>query len=417
MNLDKQLRQGIVWRGFYYLSALGLNIVLSRILLANTFGSLFYFVNVLSLIVLVAGLSLESAFTYFVASKKITDSEVVLISFVWLLIIIVPVCIILNYFFTDRNIYGIMFIVGNLLTTYFTALFNAHHRYNIPNLIIAIVNILAIALITINRASERITAVIFFYTFLVQGILSVVAFIMLYKINVFKASLQWKNTQKIFNYAGTALMANLIFFLLYRIDYWFVEKWCSGKEMGNYIQASKMGQLLLAIPQMLAVVVFPTTASGEKPDDLQKVLFIIARLLLQAFVVLFFIFYLAGKNIFVLIFGSDFSGMNIPFLFLLPGIFCLAFLSLLSAYFGGSNKVSVNLKGAFWGLLIVVTGSFLLQQWYSIKVAAIISSAGYIVNFLYAFFIFNKSSGIKFSALFAFKQDDWIWLRKMIINK
>ena len=71
MNLDKLLRQGIRWRGFYYISSLVVNILLARLLTAGVSGQLFYLVNFFSLVILVAGCSMESGFTYFASGNMI----------------------------------------------------------------------------------------------------------------------------------------------------------------------------------------------------------------------------------------------------------------------------------------------------------------------------------------------------------
>ena len=62
----------------------------------------------------------------------------------------------------------------------------------------------------------------------------------------------------------TALAANVVFFLVYKVDYMFVNysPVCTAADLGNYIQVSKLGQMMLIIPQIIASVVFPRTASG-----------------------------------------------------------------------------------------------------------------------------------------------------------
>ena len=116
-------------------------------------------------------------------------------------------------------------------------------------------------------------------------------------------------------------------------------------------------------------------------------------------------------------FGYDFDTANTPFLILMPGIFFLSALSLLSAYFGGNDKVFVNLKGALIGLTIVIAGNLLMLQWYSIRVAATVSTLGYSANFLYAWFIFKKQIQFDKKECIVFVFDDWIWLKSMIFNQ
>ena len=76
------------------------------------------------------------------------------------------------------------------------------------------------------------------------------------------------------------MAANIVFFLVYRVDYLFVNASpvCTAADLGNYIQVSKLGQLLLIIPQIIASVIFPRTASGIERKELNNTLMIMARL-------------------------------------------------------------------------------------------------------------------------------------------
>jgi O-antigen/teichoic acid export membrane protein len=128
------------------------------------------------------------------------------------------------------------------------------------------------------------------------------------------------------------------------------------------------------------------------------------------FLVLFLLFLFSGTYIFTFIFGTDFTQSNLAFLFLLPGIFCLSVLSILSAYFGGNNRVALNFKGALLGLIIVIIASILCWQFYSIRMAAMISSIGYSANFLYAFLKFKKSDNLPLRDLISFRNGDLKWI-------
>jgi O-antigen/teichoic acid export membrane protein len=420
MVLDKLLRQSLIWRGFYFLTNVILNIVLSRVLLAASFGSLFYWVNILSLLTLLLGMSLESAFTYFVSSKKIKAAAAALIGFIWILSIIIPLLVIQYFIFRNKGflhiayiqmvVMGILFVSGNLFINYFSALFNAFQNFWLPGILLGIVNLLTVLLIIYCKTDPGQLVVVFFSSFFLQGLFCFISFVLYYKVNLFSSGISLPSVQHIFRFAITAAGANIIFFLLYRIDYWFVEKNCSALALGNYIQASKMGQLCLVIPQILAAAVFPAASSGEDKEVLQQSLIRIMRILLKVFLVLFLLFLFSGTYIFTFIFGTDFTQSNLAFLFLLPGIFCLSVLSILSAYFGGNNRVAINLKGALLGLIIVIIASIICWQFYTIRMAAIISSIGYGANFLYAFLNFRKNDELPLKDLISFRNGDLKWI-------
>ena len=152
MGLDQLLRQSLIWRGFYFITNVFLNITLSRVLLAASFGSLFYRVNILSMLTLVLGISLESAFTYYVSSKKIKADTAASIGFIWILAVIIPFLVIQYFIFRNKGFFhidyiqmlvlGILFVSGNLFINYFSALFNAFQNFWLPGILCGIVNFL-----------------------------------------------------------------------------------------------------------------------------------------------------------------------------------------------------------------------------------------------------------------------------------
>ncbi|MEJ7681190.1 MAG: polysaccharide biosynthesis C-terminal domain-containing protein [Segetibacter sp.] len=99
---------------------------------------------------------------------------------------------------------------------------------------------------------------------------------------------------------------------------------------------------------------------------------------------------LSGRWIFPFVFGQTFQLMYVPFLLLLPGIWALSNLTILSAYFAGVNKVKINVQGASLALLVILAGDFVFIPHYGILAAAMVSTAGYAVNFMYSFRMLQK---------------------------
>lgn len=66
MTFEKLLQQSLIWRGFYFITVLLVNVILSRFLQADGAGWIYYITNFFSLILLVASLSMESGYTFFI---------------------------------------------------------------------------------------------------------------------------------------------------------------------------------------------------------------------------------------------------------------------------------------------------------------------------------------------------------------
>jgi O-antigen/teichoic acid export membrane protein len=195
--------------------------------------------------------------------------------------------------------------------------------------------------------------------------------------------------RKIFAYALLSCLGNIVFFLVYRVDYWFVNRYASPEELGNYIQVSKLANIFLLIPSIISSAIFTKTASDEADEhsDLFKT---ISRALSFSYALIILIIILTGKWLFPFIYGASFELMYDTFLLLAPGILSLSTLALLIAYYSGRGMLSLNVKGAVLSLVVIVTGNFIFTPFYGIYAAAAVSSAGYTCFLAYILFRFKK---------------------------
>jgi len=104
-------------------------------------------------------------------------------------------------------------------------------------------------------------------------------------------------------------------------------------------------------------------------------------------------------------------------LLLTPGILSLSILALLSAYFSGKGNVSVNIRGAIIALAVVTIGNAIFVNRYGINAAAIISTVGYTVNLLYALRQFYRDYDIRIVEFFAWKKEDFTWIKQTFLKK
>lgn len=273
-----------------------------------------------------------------------------------------------------------------------------------------IVNLLLIAMLlfTGNFISRKGYIELYFGGFLLQGVLLTIAFFIISG-TVQKVILPGRKLiSGIFRYAFQALGANLLFFLLYRIDYWFVERYCTAADLGNYIQVSKLGQVFLIIPMMVASAVFPVSADKKRNiSGFKQSILKISRVLTSVSLAACMVLAALGYWLFPLIYGPTFNNMYIPFLLLIPGILSLNTLSILSAFFAGQNKVWVNLAGAILGLLAIIILDTAFIPHYGIVAAALISSIGYLINMLFSVAHFKKGQHIGFAEFFYFNYKEF----------
>ncbi|MCZ2222817.1 MAG: polysaccharide biosynthesis C-terminal domain-containing protein [Chitinophagales bacterium] len=434
MTFEKLLQQSLLWRGLYFVTLLLVNIVLSRSLQADGTGWIYYLTNFFSFILLVASLSMESGYTYYASSNVISHHKLAWFTLCWTLVISIVSAIGVGIYFkglksselnySDNYIfYAATYVAGILLINFFMVLFYAQRNYVIPNLILSIVNIILIVVILLaNKKSDEYNIVVnnYFLSILFQGILLAIVFIIINK-SYKDISLPDKVSFKLLlKYSLVALASNVIFFFVYRIDYWFVRyntATCTPADLGNYIQASKLGQMMLIVPQIFASVIFPQTASGYLRENITNSILIFFRVFLQVLFIGIILIASIGFWLFPAVFGATFNNMTIPTLLLLPGIFSLAVLCLLSAYFAGKGKVKINVIGGVYALIVVIIGDFIFIPIWGINAAAAVSTAGYTVNLLYSLYHFFKNHKFSLSVLYSFNKADWYWVKNMLFNK
>ena len=433
MNFKKLLAQGLVWRSLYFVSMLLVNVFLSRFLKATGTGQLYFLLNIYSFIQIVASLSLEAGITYFSAGSLVSPNKLLWFSCTW--VIAMALLVLGCTFFYQQGIlhaplptalrysfFAVSYIAGLSLTNYCSVLFYMQSNFIVSNAILIFFNIAFLVAMpfiatTNHNASAGVVLDLYFSVFILQGFFLAVAFAIINKSWRQISFPSFKQIGQVLQYSLVAHSGNIIFFLGYRIDYWFVHintAVCTDADLGNYIQVSKMGQLFLIVPQIIASVIFPRSASGGNRQELSTALMTISRLLSQFFLVTFVIILLFGGVLFTTVFGPTFNQMQWPFLIILPGIFCLSVLVLLAAYFSGKGVLRVNVVGNALALVVIAAGDYFLVPVYGIIGAAVVSTLGYFVNTLYALMRFYKDYSITWSDFFKWRRQDYTWLRNLL---
>lgn len=424
MSFTKHLYQSLFWRILYYLSLLLLTIIIARYYEASLSGWFNYLISFAGLFVLISGLSLESAIGFYCSKENADISSFILFIFFWcILIALIGVAVIFILYYYGIKLDGqflfislLIYIVGNLLISFTQSVFIARYNFKICGLVSIIFNLSLIALLFVTtilkqRVDLSLFIIIYSSSFFIQGLLLWYILIKKYNIKMYKGIL-FPFSKPLFHYALPAFIGNLIFFLVYRIDYFFVHKFCDDTMLGNYIQVSKMAQLFLIIPASIAAVIFPATAKGE--PGIEQKMKAISRFLVSFFLIVITILVLSGKWLFPWLFGNSFNKMYQTFLPLIPGILSLVIISILGAYFAGKDLVRINLIGAFLALIIIVSIDLLLIPVLQIRGAAIACSISYTSYLAYLLFWFSRTGSTRISNMFIITKSDFDLVKNIL---
>jgi O-antigen/teichoic acid export membrane protein len=428
MNFHRLLVQSILWRGIYFITILVLNIVLSRYLKASGAGWVYYLTNWFSLMLLVSSLSMESAVTYYASNKKIRDNKLVWMSFLWAAIVSVVIAAIISIYFgqikNDDNIaknqyifFALTYISGTLLVNFFAAMFYAQRNFFLPNILMIAFNILLILFFLFTDDigfPGSLSMNVYFSFFLVVGLSLFIAYL-LKNGSLRNISLpSFSEYRLLFRYALLALAANIVFFLVYRADYWFVRHSpvSSKEDLGNYIQVSKHGQMLLILPQIIASAVFPQTASEFDRQNVRDMLLLLSRSFLFFYVIIIAVIAVIGEWLFPFVYGETFNKMYWPTLVLLPGIWALSVMVLLAAYFSGKGNVKINIYGGILSVLIVLSGNYFFTFRYGMIAAAFISTIAYCAYMFFLMNLFLNEYSVSLRDFFIPKRSDLLFLKQ-----
>ncbi len=441
MQFTKALQHSIGWKALNTILIFLINLLLVRILGATASGDFFYSITLLSFITLIISWSMESGITYYGSNQTNSIASITIFILPWLLLqaIITWGLLYLIPVHIGRQL-SWLYVVSNLVIIYFSALYYATKSFVSINVTICVVNsIVLVGLIWVysrfgneeekigefmkemlaQKSSANIQVfgdgmysdafyfaeLVYFGGFLLQALtLAMIFFIKLrHKFTV--KSLNPMLIRKIFVYSSIAFISNIVFFLVTRIDYFFVEKYCSEIALSNYVQVSKMGQLLVLLPTIIAGVVFPYSSGFEEDLYLVK-LHALCRIIGFLFLPVAILVIISGYWIFPWLFGDGFADMYPAMLFYLPGFYFLSIVTLLAAYIAGRAMLTKNLVASGIALVIVIAGDIFLIPVWGINGAAAVSSLSYFLCMVYLLWIFKQHFGSKPKDFFVIQLKD-----------
>jgi O-antigen/teichoic acid export membrane protein len=293
-----------------------------------------------------------------------------------------------------------------------SALFFGEKIFITPSLIQFLTNIIYAGFCLIVFKSEMteypVSSIILAYygLFFIQGLLLVGIYYFKYKNRLSGFFINHQAViRTILSYSKIAFLANLLFVIYNRSDYWMIKVYgIKDSDLGNYVQASRLVQLFQLIPSILAGVIFPVGASNK--ERMMNFIMPIGRSLLILNLIAAGLIFLTGDALFPFILGDTFNLMYHFFLLLIPGMLSFSIFSLISAYFAAIDKVRWNLFTTFIAVICMLGGNLFFIEKYGIDASAISSSGGVLIACIVSIIFFKKETGFNWKQiLFPGKND------------
>jgi O-antigen/teichoic acid export membrane protein len=176
-------------------------------------------------------------------------------------------------------------------------------------------------------------------------------------------------------YGFRVYVAIFVSFLVIRLDLLLVNAYLGRTEAGLYSVAATLADGMFVLPMVIGLNLFPRVARGDPTEASAEVF--------RSVAVLYGLFCLATAPVagigIRLFFGEQYSGATSLYYWLLPGIFCLGLLTILSHHFAGRGYPVQAM--AIWvvGLSLNVALNLVFLPGRGAWVAALTSSITYAV--------------------------------------
>jgi len=411
MHFNQILKHTIALKLFNTVLMFLINLLMVRLLGVDDSGIFFYDIAILSFLILIISGSLESGITFYSSKNHLSINAIIAFILPLLAVqVIISRFILSQVNFSINNNLALLFVFSNLTLVYFSAFFYAKKRFVFLNIISCSVNVITTLLLFywwVSKEGGGANTNHFILTYIlslfIQALLLVLIILYGREQNGVSPAKVTTVVKRIFRYSSVAFVSNIVFFLVTRIDYFFVEKYCSNIALSNYVQVSKFGQLLMLVPSIIASVVFPYSADSSGTMLLSKIQQL-CRAITFVFIPLTILLILTANWIFPLVFGKGFNLMYIALLLYLPGFFALSIITVLAAHLAGKKLLKINLVASVLALIIVVIGDLMFIPAGGIRAAALVSSIAYIICTAYILWFYKAKFHCNISDFFALKR-------------
>ena len=425
LQSNNTISQSLLWRFSSFFTSLLLNLLVARTFGPVASGEVNYFVAIASLLVLLSSFNLDAAIIHFTAAGKIKLNKLLTLS---LLVVLVSAVLYFAFSFYwngttqslgtmhDFPVYAGLYLLGLQVHAMTIAIYYGKQDFFMPGLIISILNLVQIIMLlfVFNNPGEQALIDYMRVFFLVPFIQAIFLWIWLQanKKLDFRLAMPLRGEWKaISRFSLVIFITNIILFLVYRIDYWMLVKLdhsdLNAEKLGNYIQATRIGQILLVFSSAIGAGVFSTTSAMiDQTPKITGNLCRIMRLLLAGGLIFYLVYLVTGRYLIPLLYGEGFSYIYVCGLILFPGIIALMTVSVTANYLSGINQAKFNLKGVILTLVIIVAGNYLFIPRYGIYAASLVSTIGYLG---YAFFMlrhFKNQTACAWSDMLLAKKSD-----------
>lgn len=416
------LIKGFIFRIIFTGTGFLVSLFIAKLAGAGAFGVLSLMIVNAALIQIVTGLGTDAAIVWHGISDERGDRNKIFSFTVYTILLqflLFGVSAFLFFRYTDKTILSgeshtsifyveLLYFTGLILTEKYAALFYSQQMAELCNKLLAVASSILFLLFLgfffylPNLVADRPAVVLSIFVF-VPGMVLLLFYHGKFRPVLKKISKEGMNSFA--NFSFIVLVTNLIQFLAFRADFWFIDYFHGKGDVGIYAQASRFPQILWIIPGVLAGLIVPALKNEKNKLSVEGLVSVCRILFFTHF--LFAVIIMASAGILYLYFlPVDFLDGFPALLLMMPGYIIFTITTVLAAFFSANRLLKVNLLGSSLCFVIMLTLNILLIPKFSFIGAAIANLFAYSITSVYFIMISHRRTGIAVRDYFIIRKSD-----------
>lgn len=414
-----------------------MSIAIARILGASERGELVIFLTSTNFMSTMMEFCLGGAITYFVASDKLdigkTFTTIIYWTFLSLMVASVLVfaspLLHLDQFLFSRTgtsayikcIFILVTVLG-VFNSLLGAIFTARKMFRLANLLALSVLILtsatygalwALSRYGHYRFSSETIMLVTNAILVVKTVTAIVLYNKFISIPPAASIPDKKSLRSLFSLSLINYVSNIVQFLTYRMDFWFVDYYAGNKTLGIYSLSANLAQLFWMLPHAVGAVLFPNIASMDEHKALSY-----AQMLCRMIFTFTSVMGIIGGGVLGLlipyIYGIEFSPASRLFFILLIGVLPFSIKIIIAAYYAGIKKTHIDMVSSMISFMACLVLDIILIPRYGSLGAALATVVAYTANTIFMIFTFSHFTKSSLSSFLLIKKEDVQLLKNQV---
>ena len=404
LRIVRFLLRGFIFRIIFTVIGFLISLLIAKLAGANQFGSLSLIIVNAAFIYIITGLGTDSAIVWHGISgdsygrDKVFSFTIITASIQLLFFYIIAI---LGFLFLGHTLLGgsfdlnvffaeVIYFTGLVLLDKFLSLYYSQHEAKLCNKILAIVSgVLFLVVLVIWAIRPDLIAKYPIWTYslfvFIPAFILFVFFVL--KFNPSVKSISQEEYRSFSSFSAIVLITNIIQFVAYRADYWFISSYYDHDAVGIYAQVSKFAQLLWIIPGILAGLLTPAL-KNEHQKLADNAFISICKLSFYIHIILGLILIVISFLIYQFFLPAVYFDGFYSLLIMIPGYLLFTVTTILSAYFSAHRLLKINLMTSVICCALMLLLDLLLIPTMSYQGAAIANLFAYAIA---TFYIITRS--------------------------